>query len=391
MHASRLNALQEKMKEQAIDAFLVTSNASLYYYTGSAQAGYLWVPAEGEPVFYVRRSLRRAQEESACRTEALGSFSAFGETLRKASPHVFAGPEPVVAADLDMLPAQLFLRLQTSVSGVRWEDGSRLIREQRMIKSEEEIRRIREASRIANRGLEKVLELLREGMSDLELSALYEYEVRKLGHGGLIRVHGYNGELVIGLVASGEDAAVPTGFDGPAGGRGLSAAFPGGSSRREIRRGDPILFDAGCCYEGYLTDQTRTLVIGGLAPHLQKAYDAAERILEAVEERLRPGTICEDLYELSLRMAEEAGLKNHFMGYGADQVKFLGHGVGLEIDEFPVLAKGFRYPLQPGMVIAIEPKFTFPGEGVVGLENTYLITADGFETLTLTGKGLIRM
>jgi len=391
MHAGRLQTLQETMKARDINAFLVTQNVSLYYYTGSAQAGYLWVPADGEPVFFVRRSLGRAQAESACRVEPLGSFSAFGETLRNASPRVFGEKAPTIAADLETLPAQLFLRLQSVLSGVRWTDGSRLIREQRMIKSEDEIRRIREASRIADLGLRRVLGELREGLTDLELTALYEHEVRKRGHEGLIRVHGYNGELVVGLVASGEDAAMPTGFDGPAGGRGLSPAVPGGSGRRRVRRGEPILFDAGCCFEGYLTDQTRTLVIGELPAHLQNAYDAAERILDAVEERLRPGTVCEDLYALSLAMADKAGLSRHFMGYGADQVKFLGHGVGLEIDELPVLARGFGDPLQPGMVIAIEPKFTFPGEGVVGLENTYLITEHGFERLTVTERGLIRV
>ena len=83
-------------------------------------------------------------------------------------------------------------------------------------------------------------------------------------------------------------------------------------------------------------------------------------------------------------MAEAAGLSENFMGFGTDQVKFLGHGVGLELDELPVLAAGVKSRLMPGMVIAIEPKFTFPGEGVVGIENTFAITENGLERLTLT-------
>nr|WP_311198767.1 M24 family metallopeptidase [Paenibacillus sp. YPD9-1] len=141
--------------------------------------------------------------------------------------------------------------------------------------------------------------------------------------------------------------------------------------------------------DGYVIDQTRTLVIGGLEPELQRAYEVAEQVLRATEERLQPGTISEHLYLLALDQVHEAGLSAHFMGHGSDQVKFLGHGIGLEIDELPVLAKGFTYPLAPGMVIAIEPKFTFPGKGVVGVEDTYLITETGFEKLTVTRPGLI--
>ena len=132
-------------------------------------------------------------------------------------------------------------------------------------------------------------------------------------------------------------------------------------------------------------------MIGDLDPELQRAYDVAEQVLRATEARLQPGVIAEHLYLLALDQVQEAGLSAHFMGYGADQVKFLGHGIGLEIDELPVLAKGFKYPLAPGMVIAIEPKFTFPGRGVVGIEDTYLITDNGYEKLTISREGILRV
>ncbi|KJB85753.1 hypothetical protein AZ66_22750, partial [Paenibacillus sp. E194] len=157
---------------------------------------------------------------------------------------------------------------------------------------------------------------------------------------------------------------------------------------RSIEVNEPILIDFGCCIDGYVIDQTRTLVIGELDDELQRAYDASEAILRATEDHLKPGTVCETLYEDAVGMAKSYGLQEHFMGYGEDQVKFLGHGIGMEIDEWPVLARGFKQPLQEGMVIAIEPKFTFPGRGVVGIENTYLITADGYEKLTTAEEGL---
>lgn len=149
--------------------------------------------------------------------------------------------------------------------------------------------------------------------------------------------------------------------------------------------------DVGCCIGGYVIDQTRTVVFGSLPDDLAYAYDASERILRSAEGLLRPGTVCEQLYAESLRLADDAGLADHYMGYGRDQVKFLGHGIGLEVDELPVLARGFNYPLEAGMVIAVEPKFTFPGRGVVGIENSYAITTDGFEKLTISREGLIRL
>lgn len=389
--ASRLEKLRNELKAQNIDAFLVAQNVDIYYFTGTMQNGYLWVPAEEEPVLFVRRSATRARQESVCRVMELASLRRWGEELARQTPGVFRTETPVIAAEFDVLPVQIWERLKSALPQAEWTDGSRLVRELRMIKDAEEIRLMREAARIVDAAVMKALDELREGMTELELLARIEQDMRRNGHMGLMRMRAFNQELITGFVVSGEEAAVPTGFDGPAGGRGLGAAMPQGASQKPIRRGEPILLDIGCCIGGYVIDQTRTAVIGRLPEHLARAYETAERILRESENRLRPGEVCEELYLDSLKMAEEAGLGGHYMGYGADQVKFLGHGIGLEIDEYPVLAKGFRYPLAPGMVIAVEPKFTFPGEGVVGIENSYAITDNGFEKLTVTREGIIEL
>jgi len=389
--AGRLEKLRHELRERNIDAFLAAQNVDIFYFTGTMQNGYLWVPANEEPMLFVRRSVSRARQESACRVMELGSLRGWGEELARHSPGVFRSAAPVIAAEFDVLPVQIWERLKSALPQANWTDGSRLVRELRMIKDAEEIRLIREAARIVDAAMAKALGELREGMTELELQASIEREVRINGHMGFMRMRAFNQELVTGFVVSGEAAAVPTAFDGPAGGRGLGAASPQGASRKPIRRGEPILLDVGCCIGGYVIDQTRTAVIGRLPEHLARAYETAERILRETEKRLRPGVVCEELYLDSLKMAEEAGLGGHYMGYGADQVKFLGHGIGLEVDEYPVLAKGFRYPLAPGMVIAVEPKFTFPGEGVVGIENSYAITENGFEKLNVTREGIIEL
>ncbi|WP_028550064.1 M24 family metallopeptidase [Paenibacillus sp. UNC451MF] len=390
----RIQRLQERLRQSQLDGCMITQNVDLYYFTGSMQTGYLFVPSEGEAVFFVRRSVVRAQEESAITVEALGSFRSFGKRLAEVFGALFqqaaGSPKLKFAAEFDVLPVQQLLKLQNVLPNVEWADGSTIVRELRMIKSASEIAYIKEAARVIDLAFEHSLSILKPGVTELELMASIEQFIRLNGHIGLMRMRGYNQEVITGMVGAGEAAATPSYFDGPAGGRGLSAAVPQSASRRPIQANEPILLDVGCCIDGYVIDQTRTVVMGNLPDDLVHAYDTSERILRSVEEMLKPGTVCERLYMHSLLMAHEAGLSDHYMGFGDDQVKFLGHGIGLEIDELPVLAKGFNYPLQPGMVIAIEPKFTFPQRGVVGIENSYAITDTGFEKLTITREGLIR-
>ncbi|WP_240415056.1 M24 family metallopeptidase [Paenibacillus periandrae] len=393
-HAERIRRLQERLLQLQIDGCMITQNVDLYYFTGSMQTGYLFVPNEGEAVFFVRRSVVRAEEESSIIVEPLGSFRSFGERLADVYHSLFQAAHSRhlrFAAEFDVLPVQQLKRLEAVLPQVEWVDGSLLIRELRMIKSAVEVERIREAGRIINLAFEDALDKLRPGMLELELMSHIETYVRRAGHIGIMRMRGYNQEVITGMIGAGAAAAMPTYFDGPAGGQGLSPASPQSASRRPIAPNEPILIDIGCCIDGYVIDQTRTVVIGALDEDLLQAYEQSERIIRSVESKLLPGTVCEQLYMHSLQMAHAAGLSDHYMGYGDDQVKFLGHGIGLEIDELPVLAKGFSYQLQPGMVIAVEPKFTFPQRGVVGIENSYVITDTGFDKLTVSREGLIQL
>jgi Xaa-Pro aminopeptidase len=383
--------LQHVLRDNGVHGYLLTQNIDLFYFTGSMQNGYAFIPAYGDAIFYVKRSVSRAREEADCRVEALGPFRAFADQLFDDFTGLKEQDALRIATEFDVLPVQIYLRLQSLFQDVTFVDGSLWVREIRMLKSAYEVKCIRQAATFIDEAFHQSLQQLNIGMSEIEYMASIENHVREKGHLGVMRMRSYNQEVITGMVAAGEDAAVPTYFDGPAGGRGLHPAAPQGPSRRPIQANEPILVDIGCCIEGYVIDQTRTVCIGELHPELMRAYDWSEKILRETERMLVPGTICEDIYEQALKIAAEAELEAHFMGYGTDQVKFLGHGIGLEIDEFPVLAKGFKYPLQQGMVIAIEPKFTFPGVGVVGIEDTYLITESGFERLTVTDQHLFKV
>ncbi len=387
---NRHQRLQQLMKQRGVDAFVITHNVGLYYFAGSMQTGYLLIPSEGEATFFVRKSVSRAAANMR-EVEPLESLTELQSRLEQERPDLYRGKELVFATEFDVLPVSYYQRLQKALPGVRWVDGTMLTRETRMIKTPYEIRKIKESAMVLHTALERSLSYIHVGMSELEMISRIEHDMRQLGHIGLMRMRAYNQQNSSGIIVSGASAAFPTSFDGPAGGEGLSAAFPFGASRRTFEKNVPILIDVGCCIDGYHIDQSRTIVFGELPDDLQYAYDAAERIAKQTETNMRAGTVCERLYLDAVTMAEAEGLVDHFMGFKADRAKFLGHGIGLELDEFPVLAEKFTYPLQPGMVIAVEPKFTFPGRGVVGTEDTYLITETGCERISMTPPGLIRM
>jgi Xaa-Pro aminopeptidase len=207
--------------------------------------------------------------------------------------------------------------------------------------------------------------------------------MRLHGHEGTIRFRGINSEFFYGQVLAGESGAVPGPTETPLHGPGMSTAQGRGPSRRPLREGDAVVIDISGLSEGYVSDQTRTFFIRRADPVLLEAYDTCRRILAACVALLQPGTPGSALYERGLEVATQAGHAEHFMGAGEGRVKFIGHGIGLELNEQPYLARGYSQALEAGNVVAIEPKLAFAGLGAVGVENSYLVGADG--PLQLTG------
>jgi len=219
-------------------------------------------------------------------------------------------------------------------------------------------------------------------MTEIELAGLLEAFYRKHGHQGHVRVRGFNQEVFYGHIMSGPNLAVPSCSVGPTGGPGPNASFPQGAGLRAIRRGEPIQVDYVGVVGGYMVDQARTFFIGDLPEKFLRAHAVALSIQEALISQGRAGERAEALYETALRMAAEAGLAEGFQGY-PQPVPFVGHGIGLELDELPVVGRRSPVILQPGMVIALEPKFILPGEGLAGIENSFVVTDTGLEKLTL--------
>ena len=150
------------------------------------------------------------------------------------------------------------------------------------------------------------------------------------------------------------------------------------------------MVDMGGNFYGYMCDMSRVFSIGKLPERAYAAHQTCLEIQEAVAAMAKPGAVCEDMYNKALEIVAKAGFEDYFMGVG-QKAKFIGHGIGLEINEMPVLAPRMKQELEPGMVFALEPKIVLPGIGPVGIENSWVVTADGLEKLTLGEEEIVEI
>ncbi|MEZ5099130.1 MAG: Xaa-Pro peptidase family protein [Thermoleophilia bacterium] len=370
----RLAAFQAALRADGLDGAVIVQSVDLYYLTGTTQSSHLVVPASGEPVLLVRKTLERARIESALdRIEPLRSLRDLADAIFAAG---IAGGR--LGLELDVLPATRYLDYARRLEGFELADCSGALRRLRSVKSPWELDRIREAGRMLAGLGECMAQVLREGMTEVELAAEVERWLRRQGHQGVVRMRAFNGEVHYGTITSGPSAAEPGGTDTPLVGVGMNPYVGKGPSTRPIRRGEPVIVDLCGASLGYISDQTRTYSLGPLAPRLREAYELARSIMHQVAAAAAPGVPGSSLYELANDLAGD--LRPAFAS--ADRISFVAHGFGLELDEPPFLARGYDQPLEPGMVFALEPKFFFPDEGAVGVENSYAVTETGVEVLT---------
>jgi Xaa-Pro dipeptidase len=377
----RIKKLQAMLTKKKIEGALIIQAVDLFYFTGTAQNAHLYIPASGQPLLMVKKSMARAREESAIdNIIQLSSIKKVPEIITDAGNKM---PE-TLGLEMDVIPAASYFFYQEMFPGSIMMDVSGLIRQVRQIKSQYEIDLLRISGRKMSEVFAAIPAMINQGMTEVELAAKIEGMARSMGHMGYINMRAFNNAPFFGQLMSGWSAAVPSAFDGATGGPGLTPIQPQSSGYKTIEKNEPILVDYTGLWDGYITDQTRFYSIGKVSDKLEKAFNTAIDIQKIILEGLKPGVYGIELNELALAMAEQAGLAENFMGYGREQAKFIGHGVGLELDELPVLAKGLNTVLEAGMVVAIEPKFVFPGEGVVGIENTFVINEKGAEKLTVT-------
>ncbi|MBW1797990.1 MAG: aminopeptidase P family protein [Deltaproteobacteria bacterium] len=380
----RLKRFQERLAANGVDGAILLQKTDLYYLSGTDQDAHLWAPAHDTPLLMVRKSLERAKEDSTIEEIVpLPGFSQVPELIRE---HTKKLPKRL-GLELDILPSRLYISYQKLFPDAEMVDISPLIRGIRMVKSDYEVSCIRKAADMADRMYEKVPGFIAESETETDLALRLEAFYRGKGHPGLVRTRTFNMECLYGHVMAGKSAAVASNSPGPTGGKGLGPFYSQSAGKDKIGKHEPVFVDYAANVEGYIADQARIFSLGNLPEKFYRAHNVMIEVQETLTEKGRPGVRAGDLYNLALKIADQAGLEEGFMGY-PDPVPFVAHGVGLEIDEWPIIGRNSETILEESMVMALEPKFIFPGEGVVGIENTWVVTQRGMIKLNRFPDGI---
>jgi Xaa-Pro dipeptidase len=374
---TRIDALKNKMVREGISFAVILQNVDLFYFTGTIQKGVLIVPADQPALFFVEKSLYRAGIESPLEIIPIKKDKDVGDILK--AKGLIKGK---CGMEFDVIPVVLYERWKSILDYDNMTDVSTLIKEVRLIKSEFEIAQILKSGQIISHVFQKAKDLIKEGMREIDIDAILIGEMRKMNHQGMLRMRGFNQEMMNGYVTHGYSATISSGADVPISGLGLTPAIGQGASINVVQRGVPVIVDFGGGYNGYITDETRIYVAGDMKDVFRKGYDTAREIIEDIMGFVKEGTNATELYERALQRARKAGIEEYFMGHGEGQVGFLGHGLGLEINELPVFTPRHKMVLQEGMVFAIEPKFIIPNEGAVGIEVDFIVRKDGLQRVT---------
>jgi Xaa-Pro dipeptidase len=362
----------------------IFSKINLYYLTGTMQEGMLLIPRNDEAVLWIRRSFERAVIESLFPViKPMDSF-------RDAAVEFITVPSAVYI-ETEFIPVAFLSRFQKHFP---FRDALSLdiqIAAVRAVKSDYELDLMRKSGELHRIILEERLPgMLYEGMSEVDLAGALYTRMLHEGHHGVARFGMLDTEVVLGHIAFGESSIYPTSFNGPGGNYGMGPAVPLiGNRKRKLAKGDLVFIDIGFGIEGYHTDKTLTYIYGKEPDEsLLQEHNRCVDIQNRLAEQLKPGAIPSVLYDNMINSLSPAFLKN-FMGFGNRQAKFLGHGIGLVIDETPVIAKGFDSPLEENMVLALEPKKGIENVGMVGIENTFIVTPHGGQCITGHSKGLV--
>lgn len=376
---SRRKSFCSKMNENYPDwdTALFADKVNQYYFTGTMQDGLLIIRRDGSYSYYVRQSYYRAVDESPLKNIFLmKSYRDIAEKDGKKLGKVFI--------EMEVLPYIFIERLKKYFEISSLQSLDMTIRMLRAVKSEYELYWMKESGKQHDKLLAEIVPgLLKEGMSEPELYGMIYENMIKLGYQGLSRFSAFQTEIPFGQIGFGTSILYPASFDGPSGGLGMCAAVPAvGNPQVKLKKGDLVLVDLGYGVNGYHTDKTQLYMFGAkpsseIADIQRKCIDTELRTAEM----LVAGAVPSEIYNKIINGLDPA-MKENFMGYGAHQPKFIGHGIGLTVDEMPVIADKFTMPLENNMTLAIEPKRGMKDVGMIGVEDTFIVTADGGKSIT---------
>lgn len=374
---ARMDGLRRRMAEAGIDFAIILQNVDIFYFTGTLQRGALVVPLDSDPMFFVEKGLERARLETPLPVTPIKNDKAIKDILRHKK--ILRGTGGM---ELDVLPVSVFERFKKAIGFETFVDVSPLIKELRQVKSPFEIEQIKKSGEIMRHVFAKAKHLIRGGARELDIDAALVAEGRKRGHQGFLRMRGFNLEMTTITVVGGYTGAMPSCSDVAVGGMGVTPAVPLGSSFNKVEKGIPISIDYGGGYNGYVTDETYVFVLGEMGKIFRKPYEISREIIEDAATYGREGVDASQLFSRAAAVTEKARLEPYFMGFGEGKVSFIGHGLGLEINELPVITPRHHTILKEGMVFALEPKFTLPGKGAIGMEVDFIVRKNHLERVT---------
>ncbi len=369
----RLDKIRENLLEEHIDALIISDNADIYYACGRVFNGYIYLPAQGEPEYFARRPVGLEGENL--------TYIRKPEDIPMLLENKGLKAPQTLGLELDLIPYSSATRLGALFPAAEMVNATGAIRTARSVKTDYEIALLRESAVRHERVYRQIPRMYRPGMTDIQLQIAIERASREEGCLGLFRISGASMEIFMANILCGENADTPTPYDFAMGGAGQSPSLPVGGNGTQIKEGMTVMVDANGNYTGYMTDMTRVFSLGEISQTAEKAHLCSIRITKELAKMGRPGTQAKTMYLRAMEIAQEEGLEELFMGH-RQKAGFVGHGVGIEVNELPVIAPRSRDILQAGNVIALEPKFVIPGTGAVGIENTYLVTQQGMEQLT---------
>lgn len=362
---------------------LLFSPLNIYYFTGAWGGGILWLPHDGLPVLCSPVPERARLESPLAHIMPLSASENWATLLEEAEQPL----SDVVAVEMSFLSWSHARTLAQALPHHQFLSGDRSITLTRAIKSPWEQRKMLLAGQRHHTTVHDILPgLLHTGLSERDIGILSWKLFWQQGHGGLNRLSTPGEDIFLGHIAAGDNGNFPSHFNGPLGVKGEHPAIPYMGDPGSIwKRATPLALDIGFVLEGYHTDKTQVYWAGtpaSLPDEVRRAQDAAQDIEQRAAEALRPGVLPSTIWRDACRRAEALGVAEGFMGLGRNKVRFLGHGIGLVIDEYPVIAERFDSPLEAGMTLALEPKIGLPGIGMVGVENTFIVTPEGGRCIT---------
>lgn len=374
---ARIGKLQESLIGERIDCALMLYHRDVYYYAGTARPASLVVTPDSA-VLFTRRGGNWIEDETPLEDVREGGLGAILEWARANGVR-----KGTIGIEMDLVPANTYVRLVDELPGARFVDISPAVLEQRLVKDEREIESIRGACRIVEEAHRHLPGILKVGMTELELSAELERIARINGHEtfAVLRKR-METEMGAALVVSGGNLKIMGGYGQVVTGTGLSAAFPYGPSRKRIEAGDTVVFDMASVNEGYHADLARTYCVGKAHPKILEAHDALVAVQSAIREAARPGGTASRVFDAAVARAGELGWGEYLQGYGEQQGAFVGHGLGLEVDERPLLGPRDETVIRENMTFTTEIFIVHPDFGEVKLEDTLLVTEGGTEFLT---------